>query len=72
MPNAQGGLCSFHKIDRNCISHPKYKSMIAAKKSTSIMARAEVDILLRWMWLFTKHYELEEKIRLSKYLLTFT
>ena len=71
MPNAKGGLCSFHQIDRNYVSHPKYKSTIAATKSLSIMARAEVDMLLRWLWYFTKHYELEEEIRLSQYLLTF-
>ena len=49
MPNAQGGLCSFRKINRNCVSHPKYKGMIAATKSTNIMARAEVGMILCWL-----------------------
>jgi hypothetical protein len=35
------------------------------------MARAEVDMLLRWLWYISKHYELQEEIRLSQYLLTF-
>jgi len=71
MPNAKAGLCSFHQIDWNYVSHSKYKSTIAATKSSSIMARAEVDMILCWLWYFLKHYELQEEIRLSQYLLTF-
>ena len=56
MPNARHGLCAQHRLDRNLVNDTKYKALIAAAKDESAAARAEVDMLRRWLWQFTKTY----------------
>ena len=69
LPNALHGWCLFHKLDRNLTSDPKYKSIITAAKEKSILARATVDMLLKWLWYFAKHYETAQEIEFSTILL---
>ena len=45
----------WHKYKRNLTSHPEYKSIIAAAKNRSILTRAKIDMLLRWLWYFARH-----------------
>ena len=49
MPNTRAGRCVFHKFDRNLTSDPRYKSIIAAAKDKSVLARAKTDMLLQWI-----------------------
>ena len=38
-------------------------------KDASILARAEVDAIIRWMWYFARNYETEEEVKLASKLL---
>ena len=69
IPNACHGLCAQHRLDRNLVNDTKYKAMIAAAKDKNAAARAEVDMILRWLWQFTKTYENPEEIDFSEFLL---
>ena len=69
MPNARHGLCAQHRLDRNLVSDTKYKAIIVAAKDKSAAARAEIDMLLRWLWQFTKTYESPEEVDLAETLL---
>ena len=69
MPNARHGYCCFHALRRNFTDSPQYKAVLAAAKNKSILARAEIDVFIRWMWYFAKHYETVEEINISAELL---
>ena len=70
-PKAKHGWCGWHRINRNFTNDPKYKSMLAAAKNSSIFTRVEIDVVVRWLWYFIKHYEDEKEIQFSLNLLDF-
>ena len=69
MPNACHGYCCFHALCCNFTNSPQYKAMLVAAKNKSILARAEIDVFIRWMWYFAKHYETVKEINISAKLL---
>ena len=69
MPNTCHGYCCFHALRRNLTDSPEYKAMLVAVKKKSILARAEIDVFIRWMWYFAKHYETVKAINISAKLL---
>ena len=69
MLKAKHGGCVWHCLDRDCTSDEKFKSTIAMAKDVSILARAEVDTIIRWMWYFARNYETEEEVKLASKLL---
>ena len=70
-PNAWVGNCGWHKIDRNLINDSKYHSLIQKVRDSSIANRVEVDVVIRWLWYFIKHYETEQEISLAMDFLSF-
>ena len=69
MLKAKAGLCVWHRLDRDCTNDEKFKSTIAMAKDASILARAEIDAIIRWMWYFARNYETEEEIKFASKLL---
>ena len=69
MLKAKHGGCIWHCLDRDCTNDEKIKSTIAMAKDASILARAEVDTIIRWMWYFARNYETEEEVKLASKLL---
>lgn len=61
--------CAFHKLDRNLKSDSKYKSKIGSVREKGVNSKAEIDMLLRWLWYFCKHYENGEQVDLALTLL---
>ncbi|KAL7539501.1 hypothetical protein ACHAXR_009346 [Thalassiosira sp. AJA248-18] len=68
-PNALHGWCTWHKINRNFTNDPQYKSLLANAKNINISSRIEVDVVVRWLWYFVKHYEDQSEIELSMMLM---
>ena len=68
-PNAHHRHCAFHKMDRNLKCDSKYRAKFAAARDKGIHSRVEVDMVLRFMWYFCKHYENNEQVDLALLLL---
>ena len=56
-------------VRRNFTNSPQYKAMLAAAKMKSILARTEIDVFIRGMWYFAKHYKTVKDINISAELL---
>ena len=69
--NAQQGWCGWHKIDRNLTSDAKYKSILVHEKNKSILTRVEIDLIVKWLWYFIKHYENSDEVEFSMMLLNY-
>ena len=69
--NAQQGWCGWHKIDRNLTSDAKYKSILVHEKNKSIFTRVEIDLIVKWLWYFIKHYENSDEVEFSMMLLNY-
>ena len=63
--------CAFHKLDRNLKSDSKYKSKIGSVREKGVNSKAEIDMVLRWLWYFCKHYENKEQVDLALTLLDY-
>ena len=64
-PKAKHRHCAFHKLDRNLKNDSKYKSKIAAVRDRNVNSRVEIDIFLRWLWYYCKHYENDDQVDLA-------
>ena len=70
-PNASHGWCGWHRINQNFTNNPTYHASLCAVKSSYIMLRIEIDVIMKWLWYFVKHYLNLEEIELSTILMNF-
>lgn len=67
-PNAVGRLCAWHKNDRGCANHARFKGHIC-KAQDNVNNYAEWASIYGWLWSFTVHLETESEFLVSKMLL---
>ena len=70
-PNASHGWCGWHRINRNFTNNSKYHASLCALKSSNIMSRIEIDVIVKWLWYFVNHYLNLEEIVLSSILMKY-
>ena len=49
----------------------KYHTSLCAVKTSNIMSRVEIDVIVRWLWYFVKHYINSDKIEFSTNLMDY-
>jgi len=63
------GISIYTRPMSNLKNDSKYKAKITAVREKGINSKAEMDMLLRWLWYFCKHYENDEQVNLALTLL---
>ena len=69
--NASHGWCGWHRINQNFTNTLKYHASLCAVKSSNIMLRIEINVIVKWLWYFVKHYLNSEEIKLSTILMKY-
>ncbi|KAL7551396.1 hypothetical protein ACHAWF_015520, partial [Thalassiosira exigua] len=68
-PNAKHRQCGWHKINRNFTESSDYKSKLSSQRKKCIQSSIEIDLIVRWMWYFIKHYENPSEVKMAMTLL---
>ena len=71
MPSTHHRHCAWHKINHNLTANAKYKAEFAQAWKSDVEACNKLYLILRWMWLFIKHYETREECNVSMQLLSY-
>ena len=67
-PNSKHRLCSFHKIYRNFLEDPEYKSAVASNNEV-VDSDIELQMLVKWLQKFVREYETREECEVAERLL---
>lgn len=64
-PHAWHRWCGWHRVNRNFTNDPKYKSLLARVRNSSVDNSIEISLITRMMWYCIKHYETKEEVELA-------